>query len=229
VSRQIAISDGVSYALDMDIIGHTQKLVHIGKNVAFPFALDISTEAGEAAPVALQFAISYSRELARYAVRKVTVGDSHSDSPWNTNSGNQTDVDVPEVTGTLVRAIPFQEIVTQGLSRIRYFDLASNRSSAHTAMAFVPPDRDDMIRRGPDFACLESVALLYRIAETLNFRPAKHVETALNIPYPTASNWISRARKQDAFSEVTFVDGKDSSVSYSEELVFPVSLQKKRS
>lgn len=167
------------------------ELVYIGREVSFPKRISIHFPAGEESVVALTFLLNYSLVKQRYVLSQTSVSGASPDE---------------EITGQLIRSIPFQEILVKGLSQLKYFDLNTHELSMYPAIEFRPVDRDEMILRGPNLESLETVALIYRIAEVLNTNQGKHVERVLQIPYATAANWISRAKKQKAFESLRNVE-----------------------
>lgn len=171
----------------MDIKTIGKEIAYVGQGIAFPRIVEISTEAGEGAPVALIFTVVYSEAESKYVLRQVAIGSSDS---------------AAEITGQLIRSVQFQEILLKGLSQLKFLDLNSHSFSQVPALKYRPAKRDEIIKQGPTKQSLEAVALLYRIAEVLNANQGKHVEGILNIPYATAANWISRARKQGAFESI---------------------------
>ena len=168
----------------MDVKVLSNELVYVGREISFPRAISLNFASGEEAPVALTFVLNYSNTKGRYVLSQTSVSGTPPDQ---------------EITGQLIRAIPFQEILLKGLAQLKYFDLNTQGFSRYPAIEFKPSDRDEMVQRGPDQQTLETVALLYRIAEVLNTNQGKHLERVLQIPYATAANWISRAKKQQAF------------------------------
>lgn len=171
----------------MDVTEISTELIHVGKEVAFPKAFMLSFAPGEESAAALTFTLSYSMSRKRFVLIQTLVSSGDHDQ---------------EITGQLIRSIPFQEILLKGLSRIKYFDLNTQALSTSPALDYHPKNRDAMIQRGPDSETLDSVALLYRIADVLNANQGKHLQRVLQIPYATAANWISRARQQGAFERI---------------------------
>ena len=163
------------------------ELVYVGREVSFPKRISIHFPAGEESTVALSFLLNYSPAKGRYVLSQTSVSGASPDE---------------EITGQLIRSIPFQEILIKGLSQLKYFDLNTHALSKYPAIEFRPVDRDEIVQRGPSLESLETVALIYRIAEVLNTNQGKHVERVLQIPYATAANWISRAKKQNAFKSL---------------------------
>lgn len=168
----------------MEIKILSKKIAYIGQGLGFPEAVEISTPLEQGSDLPLTFTVIYSHEERRYVLRQTQIGGIDS---------------LIEITGQLIRSIPFQEILQAGLRRLRFFDTQTQELSPTTALAYRPKNRDQLIQQGPVKQSLETVALLYRIAEVLNVNQGKHVERALNIPYATAANWISRARSHGAF------------------------------
>lgn len=175
----------------MHVTEISTELIHVGKEVAFPKAFVLSFTPGEESTAALTFTLSYSMSRKRFVLIQTLVSSGDYDQ---------------EITGQLIRSIPFQEILLKGLSRIKYFDLNTQSLSPSPALEYHPMDRDAMIERGPNSETLDSVALLYRIADVLNANQGKHVQRVLQIPYATAANWISRARQQGAFDRIESMD-----------------------
>ena len=174
--------------MQIKIIGND--IVYVGQRIAFPRLVEILTTPDDQMPTALTFTVEYTDESRRYVLKRVEVGSLDSKQ---------------EINGQLIRSIQFQDVLLKGLSRLRYFDLNTHEFSQVPALAFRPSNREAIIRQGPTESTLEIVALLYRIAEVLNANQGKHIEHALGIPYATAANWISRARKHGAFESVSDV------------------------
>lgn len=176
--------------MEIKILNNT--IAYIGQGIGFPEVVEISTPLEQGSDLPLTFTVIYSHVERRYVLRKTQIGaaDSHV-----------------EITGQLIRSIPFQEILQAGLKKLRFFDTHTQELSPTTALNYRPENRDQLIKQGPVKQSLETVALLYRIAEVLNVNQGKHVERALNIPYATAANWISRARSHGAFE--AFEDSKN--------------------
>jgi hypothetical protein len=97
-----------------------------------------------------------------------------------------------EVTGTSIRTIRVQEYVHQALDMVGvYFRRPSGAwVMLNDAADEIPTAKE----QGPVPETLAWVARVYRLAEIMNARPAKTVAEEFAIPYPTATNWIARAR-----------------------------------
>ncbi len=149
--------------------------------------VEIRATPDDQVPAALTFTVEYTEESRRYVLKRVEIGSVDSND---------------EINGQLIRSIQFQDMLLKGLSRLRYFDMKTQQISQVPALGFRPRNREAIIKQGPTETTLRTVALLYRIAEVLNANQGKHVEQALRIPYATAANWISRARKQGAFESM---------------------------
>lgn len=162
--------------------------------------------AGNLAPVELTFKVVYSNDKRRYVLQQTIIGALTGET---------------EITGQLIRSIQFQDILQRGLNELKYIDLHTLELSKIRAIDYRPNNRNELIHRGPDAESLQTVALLYRIAEVLNANQGKHVENALEIPYPTAANWISRARKQGAFEAIEKISKVFPSVDFLQEIDVP--------
>ena len=172
--------------MEIKIIGND--VAYVGQGMAFPRVVEIRTTHEEQLPVGLTFTVEYTDESRRYVLKKVEIASS--------DLGH-------EINGQLIRSIQFQEMLLKGLSRLKYFDLNAHEFSQVPALEYRPSKRDAIIKQGPTSKTLKTVALLYRIAEVLNANQGKHIEKALGIPYATAANWISRARKHGAFESIS--------------------------
>jgi hypothetical protein len=172
--------------MEVKIIGND--VAYVGQGMAFPRVVEMRTTREDQMPVELTFTVEYVEESRRYVLKKVEIGSVDSSEGIN---------------GQLIRSIQFQDVLLKGLSRLRYFDLRTHEVSQVPALRFRPLNREEIVKQGPTAKTLETVALLYRIAEVLNANQGKHIELALGIPYATAANWISRARKQGAFESIS--------------------------
>lgn len=165
-----------------------KEVAYVGQGLAFPRIVEIRTTHEDQSPVGLTFTVEYTDVSRRYVLKKVEIASS--------DLGH-------EINGQLIRSIQFQDMLLKGLSRLRFLDLNTHELSQVPALGYRPLNRDAIIKQGPTKSTLETVALLYRIAEVLNANQGKHIEQTLGIPYATAANWISRARKQGAFDSIT--------------------------
>lgn len=167
----------------------------IGCGMAFPSSVRVAVTdsvagANEHAPlveISLELEAKYLSSLGRYGVAGMKLFTCGEEG---------------EITGTILRALPIQEYLRSGLEQLGFYSLHEAHVSSQTALSWIPDDVESITSRGPGKQELEQVAQLYRIAEVLNQRPAKHVADVLRTPYATASKWITKARNVGAFEDL---------------------------
>ena len=114
-----------------------------------------------------------------------------------------------EVTGTLLRTVPLHEFMRSATLKANVKPLDRGNFKICKAGEFVPTDIESLLQQGPSPQTLEIVARHYRVAEVVGLKPAVYIQDFLGIPYPTVSNWISRAKTAGFFpSEESLSDDR---------------------
>ena len=119
--------------------------------------------------------------------------------------------DVPELelTGTVLRTVPVHELMRSATLKAKVKPLDPANFKICEAREFVPSDIESLLKQGPNRQTLEVVARHYRVAEVVGLKPAVYIQNFLGIPYPTVSNWISRAKAAGYFpSEESLSDDR---------------------
>lgn len=155
-------------------------LIDVGFGVAFPQGFRFKEFTLEEEPLKLELEARFSSKAGRFIVRSVTVA---------------AETDEYEINGSRIRAIQFNETLSSAMVGLHYFDIEKHSLSVVPALAYVPENRLEIIAAGPTENTLTAVAKLHRIATVMRANQAVHVQRALQIPYPTAANWITRARQ----------------------------------
>lgn len=156
-------------------------LFNVGFGLAFPQIFEFSHVTDDKEPLRVEMKVGLSAAEGRYLVRWVSLAAERFDY---------------EINGSLVRSVQFNETLKAALDGLHYFDLSQRQISAEPALSYVPARRVEMISDGPTVQSLTEVAKLYRIATVMRANQAVHIQHALQIPYATAANWITRARKE---------------------------------
>lgn len=164
----------------MKLIG-PRTLVDVGHGIAFPETIEFLEILDNDTSLNFQLEVRFSHKLGRYQLKTVVIEPLEDEA---------------EINGLLIRRIQFQELLQSCLTKLHYFDIAQKQLSLMPAASYIPTDRSDLVKRGPSIENLQEVAKLHRIATVLNLGQGKHLQSVLQIPYPTAANWIARARKQ---------------------------------
>jgi hypothetical protein len=106
------------------------------------------------------------------------------------------------ITSELIRRIPVQRIVrgvVTELAELRtdpdaVYESDGFRLRAPERVVITPDERERMVEAGPTDETLLWVARIYVMAGVAGDPPAKSVKETLDIPMPTANNWIRRAK-----------------------------------
>lgn len=154
-------------------------LIDVGFGVAFPQGFKFGDVARNGEPLRLELRADFSTKEGRFIVRSVSVEATSDDY---------------EINGSRIRGIQFNEALNSAMVGLHYFDIEKRRLSPVPALAYVPQNRLELIADGPTERSLIEVAKLHRIATVMRANQAVHVQKALQIPYATAANWITRAR-----------------------------------
>lgn len=115
---------------------------------------------------------------------------------------------VPEIelTGTLLRTVPVHELLKLAAARARVKPINQGAFKSQLAGEFAPENPAALVAQGPSTETLTVVARHYRVAEVIGVKPALYLQGILNIPYPTVSNWISRAKNAGLFPTDVSID-----------------------
>lgn len=155
--------------------GDREPFVSVLPDLRFPRYAAIDVTKDERSELDVSLGLVFDPQEFRYVVDTMTV-----------NRRNQWS----EVNGAALRTIPVQEYVRslQWAGRIE--------PSGETVPNPFPPERAEEIKRnGPsDPNSLLWLARIYVVANALSRPPGKAVQEALDMPAPTASVWIRRAR-----------------------------------
>lgn len=121
-------------------------------------------------------------------------------------------VDGSEVTSTSLHSVRLKEVLRlatlEGI-RVNEADWPDLYFGPSHPIPLTPEDAADLRARGPVRETIESVALLYRIAEIAGDAPVRAVQNAFNIPRGTAASWVVRARAAGYLEEpLLFTDGE---------------------
>lgn len=156
------------------------------KNVQISIHDEVSVASADPASVSINLSLDalYMPSLERYGVANLRL--------WVEGQAS-------EITGTLMRALPIHEYLCSGISQLGFYSIPESKVTQSTALTWLPENVEAITARGPGMDELKQIVQLYRIAEVLNHRPAKHVADMLKSPYPTASKWIARAKSAGAF------------------------------
>jgi hypothetical protein len=103
--------------------------------------------------------------------------------------------DRPELSSSLMQKIKIQNFLRTLLRQAAV--IPSEIDGVRSPISLSPIDAEyaEHIRaEGPTDSTLKVVARYYRLAEAINEPPTKAVQECLQIPRPTAANWVSRAR-----------------------------------
>ena len=106
--------------------------------------------------------------------------------------------DGPPITGELIRRIPVKAIIRGSVSDSAELREPGREVTFAEFTRILEVDDPDAARRmvtgGPTDEMLLWVARIYVMAELAGDPPAKAVKENLDIPMPTANNWIRRAK-----------------------------------
>ena len=103
----------------------------------------------------------------------------------------------PAITSELIRKIPVHHIMRRAV-----VDETEYRENGQVSqIRLTDSDLKRIVGNGPIDETLQWVARLYISGELAGIAPAKNVSSILEIPMPTANNWIRRAKDRG------FLDG----------------------
>ncbi len=156
----------------------------VGCGVAMPARLEYQCRDDDFAALDVKLEVRYEPLVMKYVLHGLTFV---RDTP-----------DV-EVTGTVLRTVPVHELLKRATSKARVKPLLPGDFKSQEAGSFGPSDPNSLVAQGPSDETLLSIARHYRVAEVIGLKPALYVQSFLGIPYPTVSNWISRAKTAGFF------------------------------
>jgi len=165
-------------------IGSTDGLVAIGCGVAMPARLSSIVRDIDLPGIWVSVDVHFEPTVMRYVLHGMAI---------------ERDDPAIELTGTLLRTVPIHELMRSATQQAKVKPLDRGNFKICPAGEFVPTEIESLIQQGPSPQTLEVVARHYRVAEVIGLKPAAYIQRFMGIPYPTVSNWISRAKAAGFF------------------------------
>lgn len=156
----------------------------VGCGVAMPARLDYQCRDDDFAALGVALEVRYEPLVMKYVLHGLTF---------------VRDTPEVEVTGTVLRTVPVHELLKRAASKARVKPLLRGDFKPQEAGSFGPSDPQALVRQGPSNETLQAIARHYRVAEVIGLKPALYLQSFLEIPYPTVSNWISRSKSAGFF------------------------------
>jgi len=156
--------------------------IHVGSDVYAPTRVELTLTGME--EIGADVAAVLLLEGQRYVVQELRITRQDDGAP---------------ITSELIRGIRVQSLIPVAVREsveLRIAEPSPKGTDRHrvTGVVLTPKERRRIVSAGPTDETLLWVARIYVMAELAGEPPAKSVKENLDIPMPTAGNWIRRAK-----------------------------------
>jgi hypothetical protein len=168
-------------------IKSNEDMAHVGSDIYAPTRVELTFTGMD--DIGVDYVAVLVLEGRRYVVQELRILRRDDGAP---------------ITSELIRGIPVAMTIRGAVSKLvelRIDPDADYQLRVPEQVVITPDERQRMVEAGPTDDTLLWVARIYIMAELAGDPPAKSVKETLDIPMPTANNWIRRAKDRG------FLDG----------------------